>query len=105
MAGPPCAVTVVRASAHACPGKSMLSREFCARQPDVPTLMLQVHQQRECCTWVCLTSYSPVANSRENTRILLIATNKETRPRATPIKRFCSGMGKCHTPCRQTSTL
>jgi hypothetical protein len=27
-------------------------------------------------------------NSRNSTRILLSDTNKETRPRATPIKRF-----------------
>jgi hypothetical protein len=30
-------------------------------------------------------SYSPVGNARKNTGILLIDTNKETRPRATPI--------------------
>ena len=32
-------------------------------------------------------------------------TNKDTRPRATPIKRFWSGTVKYHTPYRQTSTL
>jgi hypothetical protein len=31
--------------------------------------------------------------------------DKEIHQRATPIKRFWSGMGKCHTPCRPTSTL
>jgi hypothetical protein len=33
-------------------------------------------------------SYSPVGNARKNTEILLSDTNRETRPRATPIKRF-----------------
>ena len=35
----------------------------------MPILMLQVHPQRECCIWVCLTSYSAVANSTENIAI------------------------------------
>jgi len=38
--------------------------------------------------WVSLTSYSAVGNARKSTRISLIDTNKETHPRATPIKRF-----------------
>jgi len=43
---------------------------------------------RECCKWESLTSYSPVGNARKSTGILLIDMNKDTRPRATPIKRF-----------------
>ena len=44
-------------------------------------------------------------NSRNSTRILISDTNKAIRPRATPIKRFSSGMAKCLTPCRPISTL
>jgi hypothetical protein len=35
-----------------------------------------------------MIDYSPVGNARRNTGILLSDMNKETRPRATPIKRF-----------------
>jgi len=42
---------------------------------------------------------------QKQTRILLSDTNKAIRPRATPIKRFSSGMAKCLTPCRPISTL
>src|SRR5215831_1538748 len=61
--------------------------------------------QRRSCRWVSLTSYLPVGNARKSTAISLIDTNKDTRPKATPIKRFWSGTVKCHTPCSQTSTL
>jgi hypothetical protein len=44
-------------------------------------------------------------NARKSIAISLIDTNKDTRPRATPIKRFCSDTVKYHTPCRQTNTL
>jgi len=52
-----------------------------------------------------LEEYLPVGNARESTAISLSGTNKDTRPRATPIKRFWSGTVKYHTPYRQTSTL
>ena len=42
---------------------------------------------------------------RKSTAISLIDTNKGSRPRATPIKRFSSAIVMCHTPCRLTSTL
>jgi hypothetical protein len=35
-----------------------------------------------------LDEYSAVGNARKSTGISLINTNKETRPRATPIKKF-----------------
>src|SRR5262245_14801645 len=44
--------------------------------------------QKRSCRWVSLTSYSVVGNARKITGISLIDTNKETRPRVTPIKRF-----------------
>src|SRR5258705_3014555 len=50
--------------------------------------------QKECCTWECLTSYSPVGNARKSTAISLIDTNKGTPPRATPIKRFLKRYGE-----------
>ena len=53
---------------------------------------------KEECRWVSLTSYLAVGNARKSTRISLIDTNKEIRPRATLIKRFLSGMVRCHTP-------
>ena len=39
-------------------------------------------------TWGSLTNDLPVGNARKSTAISLIDTNKDTRPRATPIKRF-----------------
>ena len=42
---------------------------------------------------------------RKSTGISSIDTNKEIRPRVTPIKRFSNDMVLCHTPCRRTSTL
>src|SRR6476660_7721241 len=61
--------------------------------------------QKEECTWVSLTSYSAVGNSRKSTRISLIDTSKEIHPKATPTKRYLNGMVRCHTPCRPTSLL
>ena len=52
-----------------------------------------------------LDDLSAVGNARKSTRISLIDTNKEIRPRATPIKRFLSGMVRCHTPFLPTSSL
>ena len=51
-----------------------------------------------------LTSYLAVANGRKTTGTLLIDTNKDIRPRATPIKRLSNDMAMSHTPCRLTNT-
>lgn len=50
-------------------------------------------------------SCSAAAKPRKTTGISSIDTSREIHPRATRIRRFLSGMVKCHTQCRVINTL